>query len=47
MAWSIIYRYTPFQFLELALLMVLRDFVCVGVVVATILWYVNILLPMT
>jgi UNC-50 family len=40
MAWSVVYSYSLLEFVKLALLMILRDYLCVGVVVATILWLV-------
>lgn len=39
-AWSVVYSFTPLQTVQLALLMILRDYLLVGVVVATVLWYV-------
>ena len=39
-AWSIVYHYTPLQTFQLALIMILRDYLLVGVLMATILWYV-------
>jgi len=41
LAWSLIYSLSPVSALKLALLMVLRDFVCTGLVVATILWQIS------
>jgi len=38
-AWSISYSYTPLQAIQLALLMIFRDYLLVGVVIATILWF--------
>lgn len=40
-AWSVVYAYGPLQAIQLALLMILRDYLLVGIVVATILWYVH------
>lgn len=37
-AWSVVYSYSPFECIKLALLMILRDYLFVGVIVATILW---------
>ncbi|TCD68368.1 hypothetical protein EIP91_010877 [Steccherinum ochraceum] len=37
-AWSVVYSYSVWQALQLALLMIFRDYLLVGVVVATILW---------
>ncbi|THG98900.1 hypothetical protein EW026_g3376 [Hermanssonia centrifuga] len=38
-AWSVVYSYGPLQAIELALLMIFRDFLLVGVIVATFLWF--------
>ncbi|KAF9057179.1 UNC-50 [Panaeolus papilionaceus] len=38
-AWGVVYSYTLFKMLNLALLMILRDFLLSGIVVATILWF--------
>ncbi|KAJ3491189.1 hypothetical protein NLI96_g880 [Meripilus lineatus] len=38
-AWSVVYSYNPWQALQLALLMIFRDFLLVGIVVATIVWF--------
>jgi len=37
-AWSVVYSYSPLEFVKLALLMILRDYLCVGAIVATTLW---------
>jgi len=37
-AWSITYQMGPLRGFELALLMVFRDFILVGIIVATLLW---------
>ena len=37
-AWSVVYSYGLVGCFKLALLMILRDFLLVGVVVATIFW---------
>ncbi|OCH88399.1 UNC-50-like protein [Obba rivulosa] len=37
-AWSVVYSYTPLQAIQLALVMIIRDYLLVGIVVATILW---------
>lgn len=39
-AWSVVYSYGLLQTIELALLMILRDYLLVGIVIATLLWYV-------
>lgn len=39
-AWSVVYSYGLAGCLKLALLMILRDFLLVGAVVATIFWSV-------
>lgn len=41
-AWSLVYSYTPYRALQLVFLMIFRDYLLVGIVVATILWYVLI-----
>jgi len=38
-AWSVTYAYTPLQAIQLALLMIFRDYLLVGVVVASFLWF--------
>jgi len=38
-AWSVVYSYSPLQALQLAFLMVFRDYLLVGVVFATFLWF--------
>ncbi|OSX63754.1 hypothetical protein POSPLADRAFT_1139493, partial [Postia placenta MAD-698-R-SB12] len=38
-AWSVVYSYSPLQAVKLALFMILRDFLLVGAVIATILWF--------
>jgi hypothetical protein len=44
--WSIAYSYNPLGAIKLAFLMVFRDYLLVGVVVASILWYaVAVLVP--
>ncbi|QRW23707.1 UNC-50 family protein [Rhizoctonia solani] len=37
-AWGLVYSLTPFEIVKLALLMVIRDFVLSGALVATIVW---------
>ncbi|CEL62791.1 Protein unc-50 homolog OS=Homo sapiens GN=UNC50 PE=1 SV=2 [Rhizoctonia solani AG-1 IB] len=37
-AWGLVYSFSPFEIIKLALLMVIRDFVLSGAVVATIVW---------
>ncbi|KAJ3748037.1 UNC-50 [Lentinula detonsa] len=39
--WSIAYSYPPRQALQLALIMILRDYLLTGLVVATVLWLVS------
>ncbi|KAI0341392.1 UNC-50-like protein [Trametopsis cervina] len=39
LAWSVVYSYSPFEALQLALLMILRDYLLVGIVLATIMWF--------
>ncbi|KDN35502.1 hypothetical protein RSAG8_11540, partial [Rhizoctonia solani AG-8 WAC10335] len=39
-AWGLVYYLSPFEIIKLALLMVIRDFLFSGAVVATIVWYV-------
>lgn len=41
-AWSVVYSYTPFQVIQLALLMIIRDYLFVGALIATLLWCVII-----
>lgn len=43
-AWSVVYSLSITQAVELALLMIFRDFVLSGIFVATLLWYGSILL---
>ena len=38
--WSIVYSFGPKQAVELGLLMIFRDFLLSGVIIATILWWV-------
>jgi len=38
-AWSIVWYYSPWQGLRLALFMIFRDFLLVGALVATLLWF--------
>ncbi|PIL27859.1 hypothetical protein GSI_11013 [Ganoderma sinense ZZ0214-1] len=38
-AWSVVYSYTVWGAIELAFLMIVRDYLLVGVLVATILWF--------
>ncbi|KAI0938370.1 hypothetical protein AcV5_000065 [Taiwanofungus camphoratus] len=38
-AWSLVYSYTPYRALQLVFLMIFRDYLLVGIVVATILWF--------
>ena len=40
-AWSVVYSYSIVGCFKLALLMILRDFLLVGMVVATIFWLVS------
>ena len=37
-AWALVYSYSPFKAIELGVVMILRDYLLVGMVVATILW---------
>lgn len=37
-AWSVVYRYSPLEAIRLAFLMIVRDYLLTGVVIATILW---------
>ena len=39
-AWSVVYSYGIWGAIELAILMIVRDFLLVGFVIATILWFV-------
>ncbi|KAF9067081.1 UNC-50-like protein [Rhodocollybia butyracea] len=41
MAWSLAYGFSAQQAIQLALLMVLRDYLVTGLVVATVLWFVS------
>lgn len=41
-AWSVVYSYGPLQAIQLALLMILRDYLLVGIVIATLLWYTQL-----
>ncbi|TFY59721.1 hypothetical protein EVJ58_g5603 [Rhodofomes roseus] len=38
-AWSVVYSYSPFQAIELAFLMIFRDYLLVGAIMATLLWF--------
>ena len=38
-AWGVVYSYSVLEILSIALLMILRDFLVSGVVIATVLWY--------
>ena len=38
-AWAVVYSYNPLRAIELAIVMVLRDYLLVGAVVASFLWY--------
>ncbi|GBE89167.1 Protein GMH1 homolog [Sparassis crispa] len=40
-AWSVVYSYTPLQAIRLAFLMIFRDYLLVGVAVATVLWFLS------
>ncbi|KIM42215.1 hypothetical protein M413DRAFT_444663 [Hebeloma cylindrosporum] len=40
-AWGVVYSYTIGEMLEIALMMVLRDFLLSGIAVATILWFTS------
>lgn len=42
-AWSIVYSYSPLQAVRLAFVMILRDYLLVGVLSATLLWFVTLL----
>jgi len=39
--WSIVYSFSPKQAIELGLLMVFRDFLLSGVLIATVLWFLS------
>lgn len=39
MAWAVVYSYSIFETIELAVFMIVRDYLLTGIVVATILWY--------
>jgi hypothetical protein len=39
-AWGLVYSLSPFEILKVALLMIVRDFILVGAVIASIVWYV-------
>lgn len=36
--WAVTYNLSPFQYLRLAAIMIIRDYLATGVVVATLLW---------
>lgn len=38
-AWAVVYSYTIFEAIELAFLMIARDYLLTGIVIATLLWY--------
>ena len=38
-AWGVVYSYSVLEILSIALLMIFRDFLVSGVVIATVLWY--------
>jgi len=38
--WAVTYNLSPFQYLRLAAIMIIRDYLATGVVVATLLWLV-------
>ncbi|ETW75743.1 hypothetical protein HETIRDRAFT_436750 [Heterobasidion irregulare TC 32-1] len=38
-AWSVVWSYSPLEAVRLALLMIFRDFLLVGIVVATFFWF--------
>lgn len=38
-AWSVVYSYSVFEALRLAVFMIVRDYLLTGIVIATILWY--------
>lgn len=38
-AWSVVYSYGIWGAIELAILMIIRDYLLVGALIATILWY--------
>lgn len=42
-AWSIVYSYSPLQAVRLAFVMILRDYLLIGVLSATLLWFVTLL----
>ncbi|KAF9259136.1 UNC-50-like protein [Marasmius fiardii PR-910] len=48
-AWALVYKYSFFETLELMFLMITRDFLLSGLVVATILWFLSnrLLVPLT
>jgi len=38
-AWGVVYSYAPLQVIKLAVLMILRDYLIVGISIATLLWF--------
>lgn len=42
-AWALVYSYSPFKAIQLGVVMILRDYLLVGIVVATLLWYASCL----
>lgn len=40
-AWALVYYRSPLETIRLALLMIFRDYLLVGVVVATLIWFVG------
>ncbi|KAI0702000.1 UNC-50-like protein [Cytidiella melzeri] len=38
-AWSVVYSYGPLEALQLALLMIFRDYLTVGIITATLIWF--------
>ncbi|KZT66657.1 UNC-50 protein [Daedalea quercina L-15889] len=37
-AWSVVYSYSPIQAIQLVFLMIIRDYLFVGAIIATVLW---------
>ncbi|KAG7447016.1 UNC-50-like protein [Guyanagaster necrorhizus] len=40
-AWAVVYSYTIFEAIELAFLMIARDYLLTGIVIATLLWFTS------
>ncbi|KAI5117752.1 hypothetical protein M0805_000596 [Coniferiporia weirii] len=40
-AWSIVWYYSPWEAIRLAVLMILRDFLLVGVAISTVIWFIS------